>query len=121
MHWKRGVLVLVSIFWSASVLMTHADDLSRMFLMVDPAPGQGAVELPASDYACWAMRNRDNPFIMFEGQEGQPGYSPLCATVACVYYKARPILLAMSLPVALLLAWTVATMLIRSGRPKSLT
>jgi hypothetical protein len=104
MNISRGMFrlwVAISALWVAVVCVTFWDQLSEIFTAVEPPKGQGAVALSLEDYACWATRNSDNPFIYPD--PGHPDWRTLVqAWRTCILYKAQVPAIALGPPLAVL-------------------
>jgi hypothetical protein len=59
MNWRRGLLrlwVVASAIWILLICIYNSDQLSKIFIAIEPSPGQGAVTLSPGPYACWVTR-----------------------------------------------------------------
>jgi hypothetical protein len=66
MNWRRGLLrawVVISALWVLGSVAIGASELLEIFVPTEHLPKEGAVGLPAEQYACWVIRHGDNPFV----------------------------------------------------------
>jgi hypothetical protein len=117
MNIQRGLLRLwtaVSVLWVVLIAVALIDQLSEIFTAVDPPEGQGAVVLSPGDYACWVIRNSDNPFAFIV----DPFHPEEPRTLAqawrmCIVHKGRVPAIALGPPLVLLALSFVMNWIVR--------
>ena len=107
------VWVVVSVIWVLLICVNRWDQLSEIFVAIEPPPGKGAIVLPPGPYACWATRNADNVFVIIDPFADTSADMTLAqAWQRCITYKLQVPMQALVPPFMLLslglaLSWIV--------------
>jgi hypothetical protein len=116
---RRGlfrVWLVISALWIGGVCLIYSTEIANIFVAEEPPQGQGAVTLAPGPYACWALRNSDNPFAWDSPRHGPgpPDFMDLAgAWQGCLAYKLAVPALALLPPLALIVLGYVVIWILR--------
>jgi hypothetical protein len=126
---RRGLFriwVVISALWIGSICLIYRAEIANIFVADEPPQGQGAIVLAPGPYACWALRNSDNPFAWDSSPRhgpGPPDFMDLAgAWQDCLAYKMAIPALALLPPIILIVLGYVVTWILRgfTERPQQL-